>query len=441
MSSDIRVRFAPSPTGYLHIGGARTALFNWLFARHHGGKFVLRVEDTDKARNTEEAAAAIYEGLKWLELNWDEGPDVGGNCGPYFQSERNPIYERHLKKLQDAGRIFEDAGALRFRSPREHVIVDDLVAGKIDFDLTNEETHPDMTVRRPDGSWIFHFVNVIDDIEMKISHVIRGEDHLSNTPKHIELYRALGATPPRFAHIPLIRNKDGSKMSKRDQGASVDYYIKKGYLPQAVRNYLCLLGWSPKDNREKIAIEEIVEIFDLNNVLRSPATFDQDKLHWLNGEYARELDDPSFHDLAVNALESAGVTLNSFPEGYVRAALQTCQGKINTFDELPAYCGFYFTDEFTYNPEGVAKHFTPENKPRLTVVREAFAQLTSFDAATLEAALKTAAAALGIKIGALVHPTRLAVTGSNAGPSLYHLLEVLGKEKVLSRIDRALARF
>ena len=238
MSSEVRVRFAPSPTGYLHIGGARTALFNWLFARHHGGKFILRVEDTDKSRNTEEAAAAIYDGLHWLGLSWDEGPHVGGDFGPYFQSERDSIYEKYLRKLQDAGHVFEDAGALRFRSPREHVVVDDIVCGKIDFDLTNPETHPDMTIRRPDGSWIFHFVNVVDDIEMKISHVIRGEDHLSNTPKHIELYRALGATPPRFAHIPLIMNKDGSKMSKRDQGASVDYYIKSGYRPEAVRNYL-----------------------------------------------------------------------------------------------------------------------------------------------------------------------------------------------------------
>ena len=203
MSSEIRVRFAPSPTGYLHIGGARTALFNWLFARHHGGTLVLRVEDTDRARNTEEAAAAIYEGLRWLGLNWDEGPQVGGDFGPYFQSQRNEIYERYLKKLQDAGHIFEDQGALRFRSPREHVIVDDFVAGKIDFDLSNEQTHPDMTIRRPDGSWIFHFVNVIDDMEMKISHVIRGEDHLSNTPKHIELFRALGVEPPHLrAHPP-----------------------------------------------------------------------------------------------------------------------------------------------------------------------------------------------------------------------------------------------
>jgi glutamyl-tRNA synthetase len=438
---NIRVRFAPSPTGYLHIGGARTALFNWLFARHHGGKLILRVEDTDKARNTEEAAAAIYEGLRWLELDWDEGPHAGGDFGPYFQSERTDIYERYLKKLQDAGHIFEDQGALRFRSPREHVIVDDLVAGKIDFDLSNEQTHPDMTIRRPDGSWIFHFVNVIDDIEMKVSHVIRGEDHLSNTPKHIELYCALGAIPPQFAHIPLIHNKDGSKMSKRDQGASVDYYVKRGYLPEAVRNYLCLLGWSPKDNREKIPIDEVIRIFDLNNIVRGHATFDPDKLHWLNGEYARELTDPAFYDLAVATLESAGVKVGNFPEEYVHGAIQTCKGKINTFDELPAYCGFYFTDDISYTSDGVAKHFTAENKPRLEAVRKAFDALKNFNATEIEATIKSTATQLGVKVGALVHPTRLAVTGSNAGPSLYHLLEILGKERVLVRIDRALAAF
>jgi glutamyl-tRNA synthetase len=298
-----------------------------------------------------------------------------------------------------------------------------------------------MTVRRPDGSWIFHFVNVVDDIEMKISHVIRGEDHLSNTPKHIELYRALGATPPQFAHIALIHNKDGSKMSKRDQGASVDYYMKKGYLPQAVRNYLCLLGWSPKDNREKISIEEIVRLFDLKNVVRSNATFDQDKLHWLNGEYARELPTEEFLRMGSAALQAAEVDLKRFPEPYVRAALETCQGKINTFDELPTYAGFYFTDQIVPNPEGVAKHFLPENKPRLQEVRDAFAGVGQFNAAEIEATLKGTATRLGVKVGALVHPTRLAVTGSNAGPSLYHLLEVLGKDKVLVRIDQALAAF
>jgi glutamyl-tRNA synthetase len=319
--------------------------------------------------------------------------------------------------------------------------VDDAVCGRIDFDLSNPATHPDMTIRRPDGSWIFHFVNVIDDLEMKISHVIRGEDHLSNTPKHIELIRTLGATPPQYAHIPLILNRDGTKMSKRDAGARVEYYIQHGFLPDAVRNYLCLLGWSPKDNREKLDIDEIIRIFDLKNIGRSSATFDPDKLRWLNGEYARELSDEKFYELAVATLKSSGVKLDNYPEHYVRAALQTCKGKINTFDELPAYCGFYFTDDFDYDPQSAAKQFTPENKPRLKSVRDSLSSLEKFDVPTIEAALKTSAANLGIKFGAIVHPTRLAVTGSTVGPSLYHLLEVLGKEKVVERIDRALGIF
>jgi glutamyl-tRNA synthetase len=230
-------------------------------------------------------------------------------------------------------------------------------------------------------------------------------------------------------------------MSKRDEGARVEYYIKRGYLPAAVCNYLCLLGWSPKDNREKIDIDEIIRIFDLNSVGRSHATFDPDKLHWLNGEYARELSDQDFYAIAVARLKSSGVKIDNYPEKYVHAALQTCKGKINTFDELPAYCWFYFTDDFNYNPEGVAKHFTVENKPRLKAVRDAFGALDEFHAAQIEAMFKATAAKLGVKVGALVHPTRLAVTGTNVGPSLYHLLEVLGKEKALARIDRALANF
>src|SRR2546423_2265738 len=408
MTSEIRVRFAPSPTGFLHIGGARTALFNWLFARHHGGKFVLRIEDTDRSRNIEEGMAAIYEGLQWLGLNWDEGPHIGGDFGPYLQSERTHLYEHYLKKLQAAGHIFEDQGAMRFRSPREHVVVDDLVCGKIDFDLSNPDRHPDMTIRRSDGSWIFHFVNVIDDLEMKISHVIRGEDHLSNTPKHIEIFRALGVEPPHYAHIPLILNHDGTKMSKRDEGARVEYYIRRGYLPAAVRNYLCLLGWSPKDNREKIDIDETVRIFDLKNVHRNAATFDPAKLHWLNGEYARELSDSEFYDLAVKELRSRGVKIDNFADEYVRAALQTCKGKINIFDELPAYCGFYFTDDFDFSPESVAKHFTVENKPKLNAICDALSALDKFDAAEIESTFKDTATKLGLKVGALVHPTRLA---------------------------------
>ena len=441
MNSDVRVRFAPSPTGFLHIGGARTALFNWLYAKHTGGTLVLRIEDTDRARNTEEAARAIYDGLRWLGLDWDEGPQAGGDLGPYFQSEREAIYQSYLEKLRIAGRIYNDAGSTRFRFLREKVVVDDVICGRIEFDMTSAETNPDMTIRRPDGSWIFHFVNVVDDVSMKISHVIRGEDHLSNTPKHMQLYQALGATPPRFAHIPLILNKDGSKMSKRDQGASLNTYIEGGYLPEAVCNYLCLLGWSPKDNREKIEIEEVVRLFELEKVHRKNASFDLDKCTWLNGEYVRELGDDRLYELARVALEKAGVDLSKFPADYVRAALDTCKGKFKIFSELPTYCGFYFTDDISYNPEGVAKHFIPENNPRLVAVRDAFAALENFDAANLEATMKATAAQLGLKVGALVHPTRLAVTGSNAGPSLYHLLEILGKEKVLARIDRALASF
>ena len=439
--SPVRVRFAPSPTGYLHIGGARTALFNGLYARKTGGTFILRVEDTDKSRNTEEAAQAIYDGLRWLGLDWDEGPHAGGEFGPYFQSQRDEIYARHLQQLQDAGHTYDDNGAIRFRSPREHVRVNDIVCGSIDFDLTNPETHPDMTIRRPDGSWIFHFVNVVDDIEMKVSHVIRGEDHLSNTPKHIELYRALGAEPPQFAHIPLILNKDGSKMSKRDLGASLNTYIDEGFLPEAVRNYVALLGWSPKDNREKLPLEEMISLFELEKINRKSAHFDLEKCTWLNGEYARELTGERYYDLAREALARGGIDVLQFDDSYVRAALDTCVGKFRIFAELPPYCGFYFRDDFPYNSEGVTKHFTPENKPRLRAMREAFAALDSFEAATLETTLKATAASLGIKAGPLVHPTRLAVTGSNAGPSLYHLLEILGKGKVLARIDRALATF
>ena len=441
MSSAVRVRFAPSPTGYLHIGGARTALFNWLYAKHTGGTLVLRIEDTDRARNTQEAARAIYDGLRWLGLDWGEGPEAGGNFGPYFQSEREALYQSYLDKLRAADRVYDDAGSVRFRFAREKIVVDDLICGRIEFDMASAETNPDMTIRRPDGSWIFHFVNVVDDIEMRISHVIRGEDHLSNTPKHVQLYRAFDAAPPRFAHIPLILNKDGSKMSKRDQGASLNTYIEGGYLPEAVRNYLCLLGWSPKDNREKLEIEEVVRLFDLEKVHRKNASFDLGKCTWLNGEYVRELSDERFHNLARQALEKDGIDLSRFPPDYVRAALETCKGKFKIFSELPGYCGFYFKDDFEYNLECVAKHFVPENKPHLLAVREAFAGLENFDAANLETALKATAARLTVKVGALVHPTRLAVTGSNAGPSLYHLLEILGEEKVLARLDRALALF
>ena len=439
MSSGVRVRFAPSPTGYLHIGGARTALFNWLFVHHHGGKLVLRIEDTDLKRNSEEAAAAIYQGLDWLGINWDEGPHVGGNFGPYFQSQRTDIYERHLKKLQDDGHIFEDQGALRFRSPREHVIVSDLVCGKIDFDLTNPGTHPDMTVRRPDGSWIFHFVNVIDDIEMQISHVIRGEDHLSNTPKHIELYKAFGATPPKFAHIPLILNRDGSKMSKRDEGAAVATYIEQGYAPEAVRNYLCLLGWSPKDNREKIDIEEVVNLFELEKINRRNAAFDLDKCFWLNGQYVAQMSLDRFIELARPFMERAKIDISD--ERYTREVLAIVKEKIKLFKDVPEWTSYFFTEDYELDSEAVKKVFEkPGVTAHLKALRDEFAKTGKWDLATLESTLKSLAQKLDRRTGDLVHPTRVAVSGRSVGPSLYHMLEVMGKDRVLKRFDWAIQK-
>ena len=444
----VRVRFAPSPTGFLHIGGARTELFNWLYARHTGGTFVLRIEDTDVARNTQAAVNVILDGLRWLGLEWDEGPITGdatgpdkGDCGPYFQSQRKANYRARVEALLSRGLAYEHEGAVKFKMTREPVVIHDAVVGDVRRELTDREAaDPDFVIVRSDGEPVFHLVNVVDVLEMTITHVIRGEDHLSNTAKHIALFRAFGVPSPQYAHIPLILNPDGTKMSKRDQGALMTAYMDGGFVPEAVVNYLCLLSWSPKDNREKLPLAEVVERFDLPQILRANARFDRDKLLWLQGEYARELGDDRFYELSIHALGRAGFDTNLFPVDYVKAALDTCKGKIKLFNELPGYAGFYFKDEFDYTPDGVKKDFIPENKPRLQKLRDAFAGLSPFIAVDLEIALKRVAGELGVKAGVLVHPARLACTGNTAGPSLYHLLEVLGKDRVLLRLDRALAR-
>jgi glutamyl-tRNA synthetase len=443
----VRVRFAPSPTGYLHIGGARTALFNWLYARHTGGRFILRIEDTDEARNSQEAIDVILKGLQWLGLDWDEGPTMPdtrgpskGPHGPYFQSQRKDIYARRVQELKDRGAAYERDGAVRFRMTRDPVLIPDLVVGDVTRPLTDrEELEPDFVIVRSDGVPVFHLVNVIDDLEMGITHVIRGEDHLSNTAKHIALFRAFGVEPPKYAHIPLILNKDGSKMSKRDVGASLTTYIDEGFVPAAVVNYLCLLGWSPKDNREKLPLAEVIQRFDLPQILRHNAKFDMDKLGWLAGEYLREVDDATLHAQGADALRRGGCALDNYPADYVRAALDTCKGKVKKFSELPAYAGFYFHDDVKLDPALLAKDFTPENKPRVQKLRDAFAASAEFKAANLEQTLKAVATELGVKAGVLVHPVRYATTGAAAGPSLYHLLEILGRERVLQRLDRALA--
>jgi glutamyl-tRNA synthetase len=421
-------------------------LFNWLYARHTGGTFVLRIEDTDAARNTQEAVNVILEGLRWLGLNWDEGPltpDATGPCkgsrGPYFQSQRKENYQRRVEALLSRGLAYEHEGAIKFKMQREPILIPDLVVGDVLRKLTDrEEIDPDFVIVRSDGEPVFHLVNVIDDLEMEITHVIRGEDHLSNTAKHIALFRAFGVEPPHYAHIPLILNADGSKMSKRDRGASLSTYMDDGFLPEAVTNYLSLLGWSPKENTEKLSLAEVVERFDLPQVLRHNAKFDFEKLLWLQGEYCRDLTNDRFYELAVHALAKAGLDTNKLDVTYVKAALDTCKGKIKTFSELPTYGGFYFKDDIAYNAEAAKTCFVPENQPRLEKLRDALVKTDPFNAASLETTLKATAKELGVKAGVLVHPVRLAVTGNPSGPSLYHLLEILGKEKVMARIEKVL---
>ena len=438
----VRVRFAPSPTGMFHIGSARTALFNWLYARHTHGTFILRVEDTDAARNKPEFTEVIFHGLNWLGLNWDEGPQPGGvvkgERGPYFQSQRGAIYKGYVDRLLAEGKAYEFEGAVKFRTPKTPAVVHDLICGDIQFDRTNE---PDLVIQRKDGTPVFHLVNVVDDLEMGITHVIRGEDHLSNTPKHLALIEAFGAKPPHYAHIPLILNPNGSKMSKRDVGASIQDYEDEGYLPAAVLNYLCLLGWSPKDNREILPIEEVIAKFDLPQVNRANARFDKDKLFWINGEYLRAAPLEAIEPLAVQILRRNNVIGDKYDHAYLRAALSIVKEKIKLGRELPAWMGHFFNEDFSYDPAAVKKTMTPEGLANLALIQERLATIDPFVAEGLEAAFKTVAAQTERKLGSFIHPTRLAVSGNPVGPSLYHLLEVLGRARVLSRLERAQREF
>ncbi|MBL9127860.1 MAG: glutamate--tRNA ligase [Verrucomicrobiales bacterium] len=446
-TAPLRVRFAPSPTGYLHIGGARTALFNWLFARHTGATFVLRIEDTDAARNTQEATDVILRGLRWLGLDWDEGPVSGdpagpsrGDRGPYFQSRRGDSYRRRVAELVDKGLAYEKEGAVRFRMRRDPVVIRDTIIGDISRALTDrEQEDPDFVIVRSDGLPVFHFVNVVDDIEMGITHVVRGEDHVSNTAKHIALFQAFGVEPPVYAHIPLILNPDGSKMSKRDQGASIQTYIDDGYLPDAVTNYLCLLGWTPKDGGEFFTKEEAARSFELGDVHRSNARFDMKKLEHFHFEHTRRLPAPRFAELAIQTLDRLGFDLSGFPASYTASALATVQEKGKLFRELPTWVDFYFLrdDALAFDPEARAKALVPAAVPLLRQLRERFAALPEFTAATLETALKQLATDLGLKAGPLVQPCRVACTGRSVGPSLYHLMGILGRERVLARLDLA----
>lgn len=416
MSAPVRTRFAPSPTGYLHLGGARTALFNWLYAKKLGGTFVLRVEDTDEARNTEEARAAIFEGMEWMGLDWE---------GPFYQSERSDIYLKWFEKLVTADRVYEDDGAWRFRFDRKPITMQDLVCGEVTIDYTDESNTPDMVVRRSDGSFVFHFVNVVDDLTMGITHVIRGEDHLMNTPKHLQLIEAFGETAPQYAHIPLILNGDGSKMSKRDVGAALGDYSKQGFSSPAVVNFIALLGWSPKDDSEIFSLQELIEKFSLESVNRSPGRFDAEKCEWVNQQHLLALTPDKFVEAAAGYCKTTPT-----PE-----MLKSIQEKVSLLTQVPDAVSFYLDPEYPIDSEPLAKVRGNDSAGALlTALAETFQGLT--DWSDPKSVIGSTAKAHGAKPGQLMFPLRIALSGKAGGPDLGAILEILGKEECLRRIQR-----
>lgn len=446
MTTAIRTRFAPSPTGYLHIGGARTALFNYLFARKMGGTFILRIEDTDQERHVEDAMKAIFTGMSWLGLDWDEGEGKGGPCEPYFQSQRKDIYDRYFNKLVEMGRVYEcpapnkrnkngdeipgtsEGTVWRFRFKRDGVMtLHDLVCGEISVDYTNEENTPDMVVKRTDGSYIFHLVNVVDDIEMKISHVIRGEDHIMNTFKHLQLFDAFGAEPPVYAHIPLIQNPDGSKMSKRDVGAQLGNYPEEGFLPDAVINFIALLGWSSKSDEEVFSKEQLIDLFSLENVNRAAAKFDITKCKWMNQQHIMKLEPARFCELAMPFCTAAG--LEDTPQ--LREALPSVQTKVQLLSEVPAWVKWVQVLE--YEQDSMAK-LQDNAREMLNLLVNAFNGIDTWSGEAAFQVIKPLAKENGVKVGALMFPLRMALTGSHAGPGIDVIMQVLGKDEVLRRI-------
>ncbi|MDP2137851.1 MAG: glutamate--tRNA ligase family protein [Candidatus Didemnitutus sp.] len=458
--SPVRVRFAPSPTGFFHIGSARTALFNWLYARHTGGTFILRIEDTDQARDSEKFLRLIYDSLTWMGMDWDEGPNANGvgergDYGPYRQSQRAEVYQRYLARLRNAGRAYEKDGAIWFKQLGDRytvfddhrkkevekvksdlVVIEDQIRGRVE-----RAEDEDFVIVRSDGNPVFHFVNVVDDIEMKVTHIIRGEDHLSNTSKHVRLYEGFGVTPPAFAHIPLILKSPEmgqGKMSKRDQGALVEEYQRRHFLPEALVNYLALLGWNPGEDREKMPIAEIVRRFDLPAVNQSNAKFDSKKLAHMNMVYLLEQPADRFLALAKDyfAQQPNGASVMA-DESYFAEIMSLAQPKIKSVEELGAYTNYFFTEEFPIDDKVKAKVMGKgEPKARLAELMATLPAMDFASDASIEAAIKSLADGKALGFGDYQGVARLALTGTNAGPSITSIFRVLGRDRTLARLQR-----
>lgn len=456
----VRTRFAPSPTGSMHIGNVRTAAFAWLFARRHGGAFILRIEDTDRTRYVEGSVEEIMRGLEWLGLNWDEGP--------YFQSERLDIYSEHalqliesgkayrcwctperLDKLReeqrasgkptgydrhcresDHGRSVEEPHVIRFAMPLEGTTsFDDEVRGVVSFENALID---DFVMIKADGYPTYQFANVVDDHLMQITHVIRSEEWVSSTPKHVQLYRAFGWETPQFVHPPLILGPDKSKLSKRHGAVSFAEFIQKGYLPDGLLNFMALLGWSPGNDLEVMPREQLISLFDISGMVNHPAVFDIQKLDWINRQHIRLLKPDQMARLVRPYLDAAGL---SAEQEYLERVCVAMQERLQMLPDIVDFAGYFFTDEFEYEEKGL-KHLGADAVPLFEAVIPVLDEVV-WNEGALETAIRSAGESVGLSGGKVIHPIRMAATGRTVGPSLFTALEVLGRERVISRIERA----
>lgn len=474
-----RVRFAPSPTGYLHVGGARTALFNWLYARRHGGTFVLRIEDTDVERSSAEMITGILDGLRWLGIDWDEGPGVGGPHAPYLQSERLDRYRAAAHRLVETGHAYhcyctpdrlkqerenaESAGtawkydraclalsperraeldaagaprAVRFKVPDGMVGFDDQVHGRIEVDGTTIE---DFVILRSDQFPTYHLSVVVDDAEMAITHVVRGDDHISNTPKHLLLFRALGVEPPVFAHVPLILGQDKKRLSKRHGATSVTEYARAGYLPDAMVNFLALLGWSPGGDRELMTRAELIAAFALDGISGGNAVFNTEKLDWMNGQYIARFSPGQLVERLAPLFREAGLTPSADGAWMARlvALLQPRARRLGDFVEQARP---FLVEQVAYEADAEKKHLqTPAAPAHAASLLAALEAVEPFDEATLEAVIRQTAADRGVKAGELIHVARVAMTGRTTSPGIFEILALLGRDRVCARLRQLTA--
>ena len=429
MSSNVRVRFAPSPTGYLHIGGARTALFNWLFARYNKGVFLLRIEDTDQQRSTEEATQAILDSMKWLGLDWDEGP--------YFQSQRLAIYKQYAEKLIEQGKAFYDTDAegrkaIRFKMQDGITEINDLIHGTITFDASLIE---DFVILKADGFPTYNFACVVDDADMGITHIIRGDDHISNTPKQIALYKAFGFKMLEFAHIPMILGEDGSRLSKRHGATSVTEYRDRGYLPHALVNFLALLGWSPGNDQEIISITEMIEKFTLKRVNKTSAQFNNIKLDWMNGQYIKSTPVEQLTIDTKRFFEKSGIDMTNIPQAWLTNLVMLYHERFKTFQDLLDQTRFLFTDAIEYDRAAVDKFLKKEGVVELLKeVYSAISLVDNFDKKNMEDSLRALTVKIDVSFSRLAQPLRVSITGKSVSAGIFETMELLGKEKALKRL-------